>query len=281
MLNCAFRRTAGQCHRSMYPSLLVTDWDGTITQSDTISLLADAAYISKPHFTPPFSHYVDIYCSAYAKYQSQFVDAHGTVNTLERERLFQRGMHAVEMSSITAIERDGLFRGVKKSQIMEQAGTVVMRDGAVEFLHQCLANNVKIIILSLNWSRSFIYECLRPWGLHDNIEVVSSDFEFTKEQSEPTLTGRWDTRFPIRTANDKLAYMKGACEDAWYVGDSRTDLLAALEAKKGIAISGTLLVTHAQQLGLRTGLVRQDCDLRVASWHNLAAYCSEGDNEKA
>lgn len=258
----------------------MTDFDGTISDKDTIPLIARAAYIVKPDFVP-FSKYTDIYLAAYTKHAAQFEKKYGPVNSLEMELLFQQGMHGVETTSINAIEADGLFKDVPLELIKQQALSVLMRPGTIEYIKSCLVNGVRVIILSLNWSREFIAECLRLNGVFSGIEIVASDFEYIHREGQLVSTGKWDNTTTIRTAIDKRDYLNSlGVEDVWYVGDSGTDLLAGLSATKGIALANTSLVKTLDTRNILHGpLEREGVQFSVATWEDLAMY-SNSENSR-
>ncbi|KAI5968916.1 hypothetical protein KGF57_000031 [Candida theae] len=214
------------------PHLVICDWDETLTTKDTIQYLAQVPYINSPQLRPRFSHYTDIYMSHYEKYKSQFGASrtkNGNVNnnslttkmTIDDYVEFQRGMGPVEMSSITALESDEVFRGLTELQIRQHsAPSVKLRDGAVEFLNRCMDQGIEVVVLSVNWTSLLIDEVLRQNGFSTKssisgmseksevevgkIKIVTNEFEF---DSAGKTTGNWLPQPKIRTSQDKLDYV--------------------------------------------------------------------------
>lgn len=74
---------------------LFTDWDETITASDTTEIIAKAGYILKPHFKPEWS-----YCgSAYLKDLQHFNDHFGAIKHLQQYRQYQTSLRDIELAS--------------------------------------------------------------------------------------------------------------------------------------------------------------------------------------
>ena len=260
------------------PRLVIADWDETLTEKDTISVLAQAPSTS----IKPFTHYGDIYGDAYTSYTKQF----GPCKTLEDHIAFQKGMRPIEMSSIDALEADRYFAGISKSDIEQAAEKVKLRPGAVEFLKHCQSAKLKVVILSVNWSRIFIDATLRRYGIpvadgfestksQWNVKIIANEFEFHKG----ITTGIWQTP-DIRTSEDKLRYVEelkqsltssvldklhihmqvqatinnenledadnadalgieGGSENVMYIGDSATDLFPLVAVSYPVAMQGS------------------------------------------
>lgn len=238
------------------PHTIIIDWDETLTTEDTIQYLAQVPYINSPQLQPSFSHYTEIYMTNYVNYRSQF----GECSTLDDYVRFQSGMEPVEMSSITALEKDGIFRGLTELQIRSRDKLVELRPGAVEFLNRCLALNKEVVILSVNWTSLIIDEVLRrnsirtESGNGKGIKIVANEFEFDDDEK---TTGRWLPSPKIRTSQDKLDYINqiksdtsvnGDANAVMYVGDSLTDLLPVLNVTYPCAIKDTKLNTLLTQL---------------------------------
>lgn len=206
--------------------VLVTDWDETATVRDTTSLIAS---VPNRH---DFSRYTEIYLQAYRDYDQRW----GPRKTVEEEVVYQQGMDAVEMTSLTALQNDGYFKGIAISQFNQLAPKVELRAGFVDFIRRF---DGPVYILSVNWCRSLIALVLELHGLADRkhpVVVLANQLEADRE----ITTGRMDSQ--IRTGIHKsreLARIKKAHKlEIVYVGDSSTDILAILEADTGILISG-------------------------------------------
>lgn len=230
---------------SMLP-LIVADWDETITTKDTIALLAEAAYAAKPDYSPPFSHFVDIYMQALLLYDRR---SHPRT-TLAAERQYQEGLPPVEMASIEEIERLRLFEGVRREQFVRVGKKVQLKDGFLRFCSHCNAQGIPVVVLSINWSRYFIAQCLKQHGV-ENVVVVSNELEF----QDDVCTGLFDKKVSIRTGIDKesqVQQLRNQWENRllWYIGDSSTDLFALLESDVGVVIDGGKVGQVAAKLGI-------------------------------
>ncbi|KAI5969079.1 hypothetical protein CANMA_001883 [Candida margitis] len=253
------------------PKIIIADWDETLTTKDTIQYLAQVPYINNSKLQPPFSHYTQIYMSNYEAYKSQF----GPCVTLDDHVRFQQGMLPIEMSSVTALEHDGIFRGLTKDQIRNQAaGHVELRPGAVDFLQRCLVLDKQVVILSVNWTSLIIEEVLKRNGIDNDrgvngskIKIITNEFEFKNEEESSlvdeqvsgskltptsTTTGFWLPSPAIRTSSDKLTYIhqhhSPNGDEVMYIGDSLTDLLPSLNVSLPCAIKDTKLDQVLTQL---------------------------------
>lgn len=220
------------------PHTIIIDWDETLTTKDTIQYLAQLPYTinshNRQHSPPrlPFSHYTDIYMTNYTNYKSHHFGKDYTI--LDDYIQFQMGMEPIEMSSINALESDGVFQGLTKLQIRNQADLVQLRPGAVAFLERCLLLRKSVVILSVNWTSLMIDEVLRRNGIavsdgeniknndtmeedgkrdgdgdededgENGVKIVTNEFEFA---SDGKTTGFWLSYPKIHTSLDKLNYI--------------------------------------------------------------------------
>ncbi|ODV79847.1 HAD-like protein [Suhomyces tanzawaensis NRRL Y-17324] len=242
------------------PRLVVADWDETITLEDTIRLVADTAYAAKPRFQPPFSHFSQTYLDAYDAHNQQFLRLHGKRDSLEKELEYQHGMRAVEMSSIAEIERLGLFKGLKSAQFRLQAQHVQIRPGVEQFLSRCRDQSIPVVILSINWTKAIIAECLKRLGFEENdlLRIIVNEFEYTHEVIDGVATeltsGKWSLETNVRTAIDKLEFvklLKKKHSDVLYIGDSGTDLLGMLESDKAVVMDRGSALKSLDLLGIK------------------------------
>lgn len=214
--------------------IVVSDWDETLTTKDTISLLSKLPYMLGGNDFPPWKHFVNIYLSALNDYTKS---QRGGQLSRDLQIAYQKGLLAVEHTSIDAIEKHRLFKGLTSNQLRGVAKDITLRPGAAEFLKSCSG---PIAILSINWSLLPIRETLTQQG-------ISMDHFFVNElEVENGLTtGLWDRTKEFRTGFDKLLCiqeLKKKYEKVVYIGDSSTDLLALKEADIGIIIEGSSLL---------------------------------------
>lgn len=272
------------------PKLIVTDWDETATEHDTIALVAEAAYLAKPNFTPKFTHFSQVYMDAYEKYCREFGRSR---NDLVTEIEFQTGLRAVELASINEMQRLQLFKDVPVEVFQQQAQKVTLRPGFLEFLKRSIKNEVPVVILSINWSQVFIEAALAHHGVDpSNVTVLVNNLEVDLGRT----TGRFAagsapesgqfgsvatkdlSRFGPRTGPDKLAVVQRLTEeygeDIMYVGDSSTDLLSLLEVPFGVAMDGGSVLNTLERLLLPftdlSGATAVDTGtLYVGNWTDL------------
>lgn len=212
--------------------VLVCDWDETITVKDTTGLVAQTAYTHK-HGLPAFDKFIQIYSAA-----SRDFGAHKWLrDSIDDEIAYQRRARSVEMASIGAIERAGIFLGLTLAQFAAQAPQVELRPGFKTFVEENAP--YPIYIVSVNWSKTLIEATLAHYGI-SGIEVVANDLEI---DLLGVTTGRFDPRWDIRTGADKmdeLARIRRAHEGCAlvYVGDSSGDVLPLRVADTGIVMRG-------------------------------------------
>lgn len=245
--------------------VVVSDWDETITVEDTTGILAGAAYVAKPFFTPEFLHFVNVYMQALCAYQQKY--AHPRTDPGE-ERRYQEGLHAVEMTSINAIVQNGLFVGVPRAYFARGAEKVRFRVLAADFLRFCVCSNVHVVILSVNWSRFFIQLALELQGIDaSKVEIIANDLEVKGE----ICTGDFDERFSVRTGLDKERYLKQIQKKGpvIYIGDSSSDLFALLASDLGVIIETGSVKELAQKLGIKV--------TKVGEWNGKSEGLLEGD----
>ncbi|EGW31855.1 uncharacterized protein SPAPADRAFT_140188 [Spathaspora passalidarum NRRL Y-27907] len=248
----------------MKPRIVISDWDETITAKDTIKYVAETAYINKPNCTPPFSYFTNVYLDAYNKYSNSF----GPRSNLDQEIKFQSGMAVVENTSIQALADHRIFSGLTKDQFRLQANKIELRPGFVEFLTKCQTLDIPFVILSVNWTRIPIIECLKLHGFSvddDKIKVIANEFVFEKVEDIEITTGDWDNSINVRISSDKLNIVERLRRDKQlvYIGDSSNDLLPLLEADIACAIQGTKIVDILDKYSLNQP------NYHIGDWHNF------------
>lgn len=216
------------------PRVLVCDWDETITTKDTTLLVAQTAYVHKQNL-PPFDTFVQMYLDAAAKFAAQKLPR----LSVEEEEQYQRRAREMEMVSIGAIERAGIFLGLTRADFEAQALQVVLRPGFVQLVAKARETHTPIYIVSVNWSKTFIEAALALHGVH-GIVVRANDFEF---DNNGICTGKFDRQWDIRTGADKKEELESvraahAAAHVIYVGDSSGDVLPLRVADTGVVMRG-------------------------------------------
>lgn len=243
------------------------DWDETITTKDTTSLVAQTAYRRKSGLTD-FSHYSKIYMDAYEKYKAEWPQK----RSIEEEIEFQKGMKKVEMSLISAIEQDGLFKGLTKADFAESANEVDFKSGFEEFIKSPKLQAVPSYVLSVNWSKTLIETALQRLGV-SGITVLANELEY---DDAGRSTGYFQKDVDIRTGYDKLEELgRIKCKHpegcVVYVGDSAGDVVPIVKADMGILIEGGKGRKLLESLGapIHTSEPLEPGKVHEASWKDL------------
>lgn len=210
---------------------VILDWDETITEADTMSILSQAT--NDPGRWPEF---VDAYMADLERHERDY----GERRTLDDQFGFLGSLGPIETASVRRIEAAGVFQGVTHENLQKAASSVRIRDGFERFC-QRLGPNVCKEILSVNWSTEFIRFGLPQATAPETWKITANALSFD-EQGKGTGSVSKDKQNGIRTAMDKLKYFKHRMSQLHentddlvvYIGDSNTDLPCLLEADIGI-----------------------------------------------
>lgn len=259
------------------PKLIISDWDETITTKDTIKLVSETAYLSKPNYKPNFDHFTSVYLNAYDQYSKRFKEKNGARDSLEKEVLFQKQLKEVEMTSINEITRLELFKGISPEHFKAQSSKVTIRPHFVEFLNLALKNNIPVIILSVNWSKIMIEATLAYHKIDvSKLQIIVNDLEI--DEATQLTTGKFSSLISVRTGIDKWDIVKRLIKDdkkdVVYIGDSSTDLLSILEVQVGIIMQGGSVLKSLKDLNIPLKNLSKSNDLQkntkyVANWQDL------------
>lgn len=219
---------------------LIMDWDETITESDTIGLVAEAAYLTKPSFPVDWKHFSDLYYSNY----KQFTENFGDRSTIEQELKFQQNLKIVELSSVNEYVGLRLFEDVKHETLINQSEKVKIKQNFFKIFSQLYEKKIPIIILSCNWTSLIMQKIFNDHGftVNDHFKILTNEFDHENH----VLTGDViEHDLSIRTGSDKVYHVKKIIErlnkddinsGIYYIGDSTTDILPMLETDYGIVI---------------------------------------------
>lgn len=257
-------------HMASVPLHLIVDWDGTATRNDTLHFLgkicADSAHhrsIKQDDAPPTATSWDDVvkaYIDDFTDHVSSYKPKKSQRTTIAEEKAWLASLEVVESRSVHRVEDAGIFKGVTAEGVKNgavkavQSGDLELRDGWSALLSQ----GIKTTILSVNWSATFIRECLRAAAARehdseallqavDSITILANEIDGLNDSdgssgllnlARPGLDGE---KGGIRTSADKLANMPtpvkfGGEELVVYVGDSATDFEALLAADVGICI---------------------------------------------
>lgn len=252
----------------------ISDWDETITESDSMHLIGKAAYSQKPSFEPEWSFFANAYMEDYMTHKKAFESEHGHLNGLEKELKFQTNMAKIEQKSVERVEGSELFKGIPVSSIRRQSEQVTIRSGWWKLAAELRKRGVPIAIVSVNWSGEMIREAFRQHGyVTDDPDSAKNDVTvFANEialDDNGIATGKL-SRLPqddlklndLRTGCDKkhfVAHIKAEVQrkslaerrKVIYCGDSGTDFLALLEADVGIVVAKIGLIEKFEEHGVK------------------------------
>ncbi|MCJ1387837.1 hypothetical protein MMC18_000680 [Xylographa bjoerkii] len=155
------------------PLILFLDFDGTLTNADTLAALASIPYALRsaapspepyPPPLPPFSHFSTAYLSARAAHTAAYYPPAAHRTTPGLELAFLASQRGVEEASVRRVEAAGLFRGVRRAHVVSAAermvasGDVRVRDGWAELLRHVRARDARaeVCVVSVSWSRAWI-----------------------------------------------------------------------------------------------------------------------------
>lgn len=282
------------CRQSRFS--LILDWDGTLTTSDTLAVLAAVGYSKTRPPSKPWSSIVSAYLDDFQTHASNYPTPPKKRNTFTAERAWLRSLRPVEETSAARATSAGVFRGVGRESMADaarravDAGEVKLRRGWEGMFLRSLGAGVSMDVVSVNWSRCFVMECLRASAVKSEQEVevmksVESCRVFANEMAdvEAVKTGvevngeRQGGARNLRTSEDKLKQMMElstakASEEGQvvvYVGDSTTDLECLVAADVGVVIRDQVMGSSQQDLAQtceRIGLsVKKLCELDRAS----------------
>lgn len=200
-------------------TLVLTDFDETITNEDTTALLGQVG-LDHQHSNMSWSFFVDAYMEDYNRIKSSI-----PTNATVRERL--GAFRPAEAASLDRIEKYNVFRGLTRQYVNEQGArhaSQYLRSGVVDALKHVDKDNFRI--MSVNWSKDWILGFLRPLGL--NLEhVYSNDLSYYEKNHTATghITHELLTSVDKEHLMDAILRKTPADTRTVYVGDSTGDLL--------------------------------------------------------
>lgn len=241
---------------------IIFDFDGTITQHDTIGNIAQAAlqWRRSPEgggkdLEKDWQDILQGYIQDLAAYD-QIQPPEQQRTTWEQELAYLHGRRAVEEASLARIVAAGIFTGFsadggerlfQAGRRDRESGRTRIREGFGDYVASLAARNVHVHIVSVNWSVSYIKGVLAPWGI---TSVIANELQSDGSVAAPgplkTLTTSSDKLEAVRQLLGKI---EGQC--LGYFGDSTTDL-ECLREFGGFAVTsdgGGSLVRALRRLG--------------------------------
>ncbi|CAA9962196.1 haloacid dehalogenase hydrolase protein [Pyrenophora teres f. maculata] len=244
-----------------HPVHWVVDWDGTITQKDTLDTLVGIAASTKPAL-PTLHHWQRLskaYMDEYTATLERLVPNGALPNTVHQEKQLLKQLKDVEAHSLSRVSSSAIFAGLTSHVIetgAQQAITshhVQLRHGFSSFLQSIQSQaHHSFTILSVNWSRHFIRSCLEASAstvpshaiLANELDNLCSD-EPSTGQIVPTNNVDGDL---IMSSGDKLERMQAIKGQKVYIGDSWTDIECLIAADFGICMRDDPMGTSQKQL---------------------------------
>jgi hypothetical protein len=216
------------------PICLILDFDETITDKDTMSILSEAvcnSHSSHPDKTacPAWQEICTKYIADLEKHHDAYENdvapkEDRTCIRLELEWL--HSLRAVERNSVRRAEERGFFRGFKDITILRivsrklKDGSLKVRPGLFELLKEVEARKGSITgIVSVNWHKPIIWAV---WALHPELKrfaipptmantIVPAEglvWGPNNELTPGTHTGTWGCKNLLYTSQDKLLAMQ-------------------------------------------------------------------------
>ena len=285
---------------SKYPiNKLITDFDETISERDTISTLVQTAAANrrgdKAQFLAAWQEMVQWYLTRY----------HRVCNVWQNHRHsivdFLKTFEELERASIQRVIEQGFLEGLTREGLRAVGRKVVKKSGVDRVLSAMQADGITVEILSANWSEALIEGATE--GLCDQIITNSLTYD-TAGRSTGGI------HLHVVSARDKLRKFRerkknppnpdeipdnrdsretergGGVTRTLYIGDSISDFLAILDADLGVLIgqNSTAMQTLErfrlptlrldEEMRFDSSLRYQGTILLVNSWKVLDGFLS-------
>ncbi|MCZ6677294.1 MAG: hypothetical protein O7E52_08595 [Candidatus Poribacteria bacterium] len=290
---------------------LIADFDETISEQDTISLIvhatADNRRNGKSQFLADWREMVKWYSTRYQRIRNQWLaDEQSIVNrqkpALERSEGsivdFLKAFEEVESASIERVIEKGFLAGLTEERLRAVGRNVVKKTGVGRVLASMRTAGVQVEIISANWSKALIEGAMG--GLYD--WVITNALVYDAAGLSTGGIHQHST-----SARDKLRHFRqrkcvrplvppspgGQGEpvgQTLYIGDSISDFLAILEADVGVLIGDNRTAMQTiKRFQLPTQQIREGAQfdparhyqgtiLRVDSWATLNDFLVKAGN---
>ena len=273
---------------------LITDFDETISERDTISTLVHTAADNRAHekdeFLAAWQEMVQWFltryhrvCDAWQNHRHSLAD-------------YLKSFEELETASIQRVIAKGFLEGLTKERLRTVGRTVIKKAEVDRVLSAMRADGVVVEILSANWSEALIEGATE--GLCDQIITNSLQYDVAGRS-----TG--NIHLHVVSARDKLRKFRSRKKNppnpdeigdegvtrTLYIGDSISDFLAILDADLGVLIgqNPTAMQTierfHLPTQQLQEGTLfdssrrYQGTILLVDSWKVLDDFLSTAEKE--
>lgn len=259
----------------------ILDWDGTITQHDTLDALVSIAASAKPDLSvlQEWERVSKAYMSDYTSAMETLVYGGNLPTTLEEEKRLLQALSRVEQASLDRVSSAGIFAGLTRQLIAEGATKLIeskkveLRTGFAPFLHLARSRSRdRLDLLSVNWSRYFIESCLAAAKapVH-NSSIYANELDGIRDGqvSRGYIGPKNEADMSIVSSGDKLSYLnqlrRRQGESVVYIGDSWTDIECLLDAELGICIRDKPLSSSQKKLSERLESLDVHCP-HLSDW---------------
>lgn len=161
-------------------TIIISDFDETITRVDTICTIAKLPYLLNPRLKPEWGHFTKTYMDGYHKYKYNgtrslpllssgvpTIISQSNFNKLFADELkYQNHNRVVELNSVNEITKQQIFKSISLDQMKTFARDqnhedCLLRDGFKTFCSSVVKNfESDFYVLSINWSKEFIHEVI-------------------------------------------------------------------------------------------------------------------------
>lgn len=246
--------------------LLVFDFDGTVTQKDTIAVLASSAVELQrerhgAELAATWDQVVQAYADDYADFVAKYMPADDQRLSLRDELPYLAQLRGIEEASLERVGGSGLFAGMRPEDLFAMGidavrdESVRLRHGFADLMKLAVEKEWRTAVVSVNWSRAFIQGVVHPF----EPEVIANEVTFEGHIRGPGVVGS-----PLTVSPQKFKAFQQLItrplEKVVYFGDSATDLECLLlrsgvilAAEESSALMKTLrrLNIHAPRSRLR------------------------------
>jgi thiamine phosphate phosphatase / amino-HMP aminohydrolase len=261
--------------------LILLDFDGTITQSDSINSLVHSTIANSPSLshTPEaasrtWTSIVNAWLADHESHVATYSPPADSRTTTEAELSFLESLEPLERASVGRVEKAGLFMGLNEKKLEESGkeavtkGEVKLRKGFEELMKEIRRREWGVGVVSINWSGGWVRGVMGT-----EVEGVVNSIGEDGTIQGPDVEGFGRVRM-VLTAGGKVEAARGLVErnggGKWmYVGDSTTDLACLLEADVGVVMAdreGSKLLQALKRIGFEVPRVGDRMGVQGLIW---------------
>ena len=220
-------------------SVLVADFDGTVTKRDTIDSLARLAIGQLEQPDDQLENWLSL--SQHYQSQSAVADSSFFSDFSSLEAFVANFHNTVEKPALEQVVLQKFLTGLKKEQLLRLGQKTKKRRLVERVLTRLRRKSVRVEILSANWSTDLIIGAV---GEYCDL-ITANDLLFTNEDP---ITTTGEIKFKITSAQHKLSRIEQVMNTygkTAFIGDSINDILAICHADIGILIGQNQLARQA------------------------------------